>query len=114
MADTPSPALLIVASKICLPVKGFPTASYLSRVPPCDAQIIGRGGGIELETARKGGDLKQMFISRALISLVEKAMALFSKKRSEEWLTPQVYTGKSMCEMGTCDCPTNPDCVCCK
>ena len=53
MESKPSPALLlIVASKICLPVKGFPTASYLSRVPPCDAQIIGHGGDFELETAR--------------------------------------------------------------
>ena len=32
------------------------------------------------------------------------------------WLTPKVYHGetKSMCELGECDCPTNPDCVCCK
>jgi hypothetical protein len=40
MADTPSPALLSVASKICLPVKGFPTASYLSRVPPLTRKFL--------------------------------------------------------------------------
>jgi hypothetical protein len=54
-----------------------------------------------------------MYVLRALMSLLEKAMALFRKNRSEEWLTPQIYTGQSMCQMGTCDCPTNPDCICC-
>jgi hypothetical protein len=55
-----------------------------------------------------------MFIVSALMSFLRKAMALFGKKRREEWLTPQVYTGKSMCEMGTCDCDTNPECICCR
>jgi hypothetical protein len=53
-----------------------------------------------------------MFIVGALMSLLKKAMALFRKKRSEEWLTPQIYTGKSMCEMGTCDCDQGK-CNCC-
>jgi hypothetical protein len=38
----------------------------------------------------------------------------FVEYKTEEWLTPKVYTGKSMCETGTCDCRANPECVCCK
>src|SRR5512147_1761430 len=37
-------------------------------------------------------------------SVYKKAMQLFREKRTEEWLTPKLYTGKSICEMGTCDC----------
>jgi hypothetical protein len=112
MADTPSPALLIIASKICLPVKGFPTASYLSRVPPLTRKLL--AAVEEMSWRRLGKEVTyRMFMLRALISLGKNAMEFFGKKRSEEWLTPQIYTGKSMCEMGTCDCPTNPDCICC-
>jgi hypothetical protein len=32
----------------------------------------------------------------------------------DEWLTPKVYQGKSMCELGECDCASNPECICCK
>jgi hypothetical protein len=32
----------------------------------------------------------------------------------DEWLTPKLYEGKSMCELGECDCASNPACICCK
>ena len=30
------------------------------------------------------------------------------------WLKPKLYQGKSMCELGTCYCASDPECVCCK
>ena len=32
----------------------------------------------------------------------------------KDWLVPKVYQGKSMCELGECECDTNPECICCK
>ncbi len=83
-----------------------------------DAQILGRVAGIKLETAlirrSSGKEVNlNMLIVRALLLLWEKVAALFGKKDTREWLIPRLYQGKSMCELGECDCEQG-GCICCQ